>query len=107
MLLPYYLADELERVQKRALRIILPGHSYREALASLGCLRVDETREQLCKKVVKGGPLSSHIPPTRACGHDYPLRNSNLFTTIKCRTERYRCSFFPSTIALLNNGKLI
>ena len=38
---------------------------------------------------------------------DYPLRNSNLFTTIKCRTERYRCRFFPSTIALLNNGKLI
>ena len=30
--IPRYLSDELERVQKRAMRIIFPGHSYDEAL---------------------------------------------------------------------------
>ena len=30
--IPYYLSEELEKVQKRAMRIIFPGHSYDEAL---------------------------------------------------------------------------
>ena len=30
--LPKYLMPELERVQKRAMSIICPGHSYHEAL---------------------------------------------------------------------------
>ena len=51
--LPLYLADELEPVQKRALRIILPGYSYREALAQLGCSRLDERREQHCLNTMK------------------------------------------------------
>ena len=56
--IPLYLANEVERVQRRALKIILPGYSYREALIQLGCSRLDERREQLCldtlKKIQKG-----------------------------------------------------
>ena len=63
--LPSYIA-ELERAQKRTLRIILPGQSYKEALSQLGCSRLDERREDLCvktiKKISKGGPLADHIP---------------------------------------------
>lgn len=107
--LPLYLADELERVQKRALRIILPGYSYKEALARFGCSRLDERREQLylntMRSIEKEVPLSKYVPLTRACTNDYELRNSNTLTTIKCRTERYRCSFFPRTVVLLNNIK--
>ena len=32
--LPKYLSDDLEKLQKRACRIILPGHSYEMHLAS-------------------------------------------------------------------------
>ena len=39
--------------------------------------------------------------------NDYELRSSDTLTTIKCRTERYRCSLFPSTVAVLDNNKLI
>lgn len=42
--LPAYLADSIERVQKIALNLILPGMSYREALSELHCPRLDETR---------------------------------------------------------------
>ena len=34
--LPKYLSDDLEKLQKRACRIILPGHSYENALGELG-----------------------------------------------------------------------
>ena len=105
--LPLYLADVLERVQKRALRIILPGYSYREALAQLGCSRLDERREQHClntmKRIEIEGPLSKYVPLSRASSNDYELRNSNTLTTIKFRTEKYRRSFFPSTVALYNS----
>ena len=42
--LPAYLADLIERGQKRALNIILPGRSYREALSQLHCSRLDEQK---------------------------------------------------------------
>ena len=106
--IPLYLANEVERVQRRALKIILPGYSYKEALIQLGCSRLDERREQLCldtlEKIQKEGPLSKYVPLTRASSNEYQLRNSNTLTLIKCRTERYRRSFFPSTVALYNNS---
>jgi hypothetical protein len=75
--LPLYLADVLERMQKRALRIILPGYSYREALAQLGCYRLDERREQHClntmKRIEIEGPLSKYVPLSRASSNDYEL----------------------------------
>ena len=105
--IPLYLANEVERVQRRALKIILPGYSYKEALIQLGCSRLDERREQLClgtlEKIQMEGPLSKYVPLTRASPNEYQLRNSNTLTLIKCRTERYRLSFFPSTVALYNN----
>ena len=103
--LPTYLADELERVQKRALRIILPGQSYKEALSQLKCSRLDERRDELClktiKKISKGGPLADHIPKPRSINHNYSFRNLDTLITFNVRTERYRRSFFPSTSATL------
>jgi hypothetical protein len=48
-----YLADSIERVQKRALNIILPGKSYREDLSQLHCSRLDERRDALCERTIK------------------------------------------------------
>ena len=48
--LPVYLTDIIERVQKRTLKVILPGMSYYEALTELHCPRVDERRGALCEK---------------------------------------------------------
>ena len=75
--LPSYLSNEVERVQKWAPRIILPDSSYEEALVHLGCLRLDERREQLClntlKRIEKGGLLSKYVAMTRGNTNDYDL----------------------------------
>ena len=39
---PLCRANEVGRVQRRVLKIILPGYSYREALIQLGCSRLDQ-----------------------------------------------------------------
>ena len=61
--LPKYLSKNIEMVQKRALRIILPGTSYSEALAKLNCPRLDDRRTFLRQKAIRniasGGCLSS------------------------------------------------
>ena len=103
--LPLYLAERLERVQKRAFRIILPEYTYSDALIFLKCPRLVERREKLCLKTLENiperSPLFNHIPAPRVTCYDYNLRKPNALTTIKCRTERYRRSFFTSTVTLL------
>ena len=48
--IPCHLSDDLERIQKRAMRIIYPGQTYKEALLLAGCPRLDARREDLCVK---------------------------------------------------------
>ena len=45
--IPRYLPDELERVQRRAMRIIFPGHSYDEALQLANCTRLSDRRNEI------------------------------------------------------------
>ena len=50
--LPLYLAEKLERVQKRAFRITLPESTYSDALTFLKCPRLVERRDKLCLKTL-------------------------------------------------------
>ena len=50
--LPSYLSQELERIQKRALKIIVPALSYSEALQVLNLRTLDERRNELCVKTL-------------------------------------------------------
>ena len=43
-----FLSDAIERVQKRALRIIVPNSSYNEALEITGITTLYDRRESLC-----------------------------------------------------------
>jgi hypothetical protein len=85
--LPAYLADSIERVQKRALNIILPGRSYREGLSQLYCSRLDERRDALCertiKKITDGNRLFYLLPQTRE-NVNYDLRKANNWSLFKC-----------------------
>ena len=106
--IPYYLSEELEKVQKRAMRIIFPGHSYDEALQLANCTRLSDRRNKICiktlQKIVKsGGPLAEHVTESRACAQQHKIRNLNHLSLYKCRTERFKNSFFPKTIVELNN----
>ena len=62
--------------------------------------RLNVRRNELCKKVwdgicVPGSRLHHLIPPKRADCHAYELRNKNHVSLFKCRTERFKKSFFP------------
>ena len=49
--LPQYLSDVIERIQKRALRIIYPQLSYQDALDMLELQTLSTRRGDLCKKL--------------------------------------------------------
>ena len=104
--LPKYLSKNIEMVQKRALRIILPGTSYSEALAKLNCPRLDDRCTFLCQKTIRniasGSYLSRHLPQTRESSHKYDLQKKSNFSTFNCRTNRFQKSFFPSLTPILN-----
>ena len=84
-----YLSEKVERVQKRAFRIILPSVHYKEALGTLDCLTLAKRRANLCLRTVKniykeGGFLSRHLPLDKT--HSYNTRNCNSLNLIPCRT---------------------
>ena len=69
--LPSYLNEQIERLQKRVLRIIFPNLSYREALYASDCVKLDDRRDCLCfnlfSKIMSktNNKLNSLIPNTR------------------------------------------
>ena len=106
--IPRYLSDELEKVQKRAMRIIFPGHSYDEALKLANCTRLSDRGNKMCiktlQKIVKrAGPLAEQVTESRACVHQYQIRNLNHLSLYKGNTERFKNSFFPKAIVELNS----
>jgi hypothetical protein len=68
--IPSYLSDKIERVQRRALRILYPNMSYSAALVTSSLPRLSDRRDTLCKKVldkttVPSSRLNRLLPPTR------------------------------------------
>ena len=66
--LPQYLSVDLERCQKRALRIMFPDKEYDEALACTGLISLHERRENIANKLfsnalVPGHKLHKLLPP--------------------------------------------
>ena len=97
--IPSYLSDKIEKVQRRALRILYPNMSYSAALATSYLPRLFDFRDILCKKVlnkraIPSSRLNHLLPPTRFWSHDRELRRSNNFSVFKCRTDRFKNSFF-------------
>jgi hypothetical protein len=50
--LPQYHSDYLEKLQKRVMRIIFPGHPYDEALVMAGCEKLDNRRKTICINLI-------------------------------------------------------
>ena len=106
--IPSYLSDKIEKLQRRALRILYPEITYKEALTRTSLPRLDERRNVLCAQTfenIANNPssrLHSILPPTRAVSNGRRLRNASHFSLFKCRTERFKKSFFPSAVLLHN-----
>ena len=107
-MLPKCLGNKIEKVQKRAFRIIYPTTDYEDALNIAKCKRLDDRRQELCAKTFKtilkpDAHLNRLLPPLREESHELDLRNNSNFTLTKCRTERFKTSFIPAMTANFNS----
>ena len=88
-----YLPNEMERLQKRALRIIQPDLSYAEALVALDITSLYERRQALSKalfdQIVRDQSHNLHelLPPRN--GSTYYARNQGYFKLPICKTNRF------------------
>ena len=96
--LPNYLSDELESLQKRAMRIIFPFVSYFEAL-ELAKLETAYNRRQTQTtnlfQEISHNPehkLYRFLPKLNKC--NFKLRNTRKFHVPVCKTNRLQNSFF-------------
>ena len=103
-----FLSDDIERVQKRALRIIVPNSSYNEALEITGITTLYDRRESLCyefftQNINNYEKTTDLFPETVTSSYD--LRLPRKFNNYKCKTaDRFKHSFFPEMIFKVNSG---
>ncbi len=93
-----YLSGHIETVQKRALRVISPGHPYDEILHITDLPTLSQRREQLCKEYFKKLQNESHklhnlLPRVRQVPCD--IRSINKYPLVNARISRYFNSFIP------------
>ena len=103
-------SDELERIQKRALRLILypSSLSYTQQLTRFGLPSLCKRRVDLIScfglGLLKSQRHRDILPPIRqsVSRHSSTLRNAHLLDLPRCRTQRYKNSTVPYVTALLN-----
>ena len=97
--IPEFLLNKLESIQKRALHIIYPCHSYLDALNITNFCSLKQRRTQLCRKYIQKMSQNDHSinflkPRTATSGHSYNLRpggnnrNNAYADRSCCRTQR-------------------
>ena len=98
--IPNYINDEIESLQKCALRIILPDHSYAEALNQLDLETLQNHRENLSTKFFQNNLGNAYFQDylTERNAINYELRNNRHFRDYHCHIERFKNSFFPQRI---------
>ena len=95
-----YLSDQLESIQRRAMRIIFPHLKYADALkdADISTLfdRRTQLSNQLFKEIInnKDHKLSGLLP--LQTHHHNDLRSGRLFNVPVCKTDRFKKSFIIS-----------
>ena len=104
--LPAYLTHELERVQRRAMRIICPGIEYQHALALVNLPTVAKHHNDICKHTFENicndsdHKLKKLLPPLYDC--KYNLRHARTFNLPRCKTNRFKNSFIMASCSLVN-----
>ena len=96
--LPIYLSDNIEMIQKRAVRAIFPGMSYDDILTHINLSTLKDRRDYICKKYFINMQARSHkvnclLPDKRHFDHD--LRRGNMYPLPVTRTNRYKNSLIP------------
>ena len=107
--LPQYLSDFLERIQKRALSIILPQTKYEEALALLEMETLKSRRSTKCIKLNEditsnnSHKLACLLPPKHEIS--YNLRKRCNPYICKFKTNRAKNNFINASLSHMYNVK--
>ena len=108
--LPKYLNDQIERIQRRALRIIFPDCCYDIAMVRAGVVSLFIRRETICIRSFErmctdvSHKLHSLVPSNRDT--EYSLRDGNDILSIpRCRTNRYANSLIIARSKAFNISK--
>ena len=100
--LTFILNNQLEDIQRRALRIIYPKMSYKDSITQFNLPTLYDRRELLCESFYKNAtrPDSKlfNLLPEPAPSH-YNLRKPRRLPLFKCRTKRSKNSFIPISVA--------
>ena len=96
---PSYLSTELEKLQKRAMRIMFPFMPYKVVLATAGLPSMYERRETITAKlfnVISNPDHKLHsLLPTRNQSK-YSLRNNRAYHLSGAKTNRLKNTFIYS-----------
>ena len=104
-------SEDLERIQKNALKIILQDEylNYNSALELSGLKSLSERRKALCTRFAKGfikNNQTRSMFPLNPNIYDIQTRNREKFKVTTCNTERLRKSAIPYMQSLLNGEQL-
>jgi hypothetical protein len=94
-------SDDLERVQRRSLRIIYPNLSYHDALFVSGLERLSVRRERITRVLFEDIQKPSHVLHTLLTykpNHNFNTRDSYLIRLPPAKTMRYSNSFLSYCI---------
>ena len=97
--LPAYLSDQIERVQKRFLRILFPEFSYSKALEDAGLKTLFHRREELCSSLFKQIVQSDQqytlagLLPAYNDSEKYNFRTRRMFSISNVKTKGFRNTF--------------
>ena len=99
--------NDLERVQKSAVRIIngKAYDSYTEALKDLGIMRLTERRDVICLKFAKSSLRLENFKqlfPKNSSKHEMIKRQQESYHVSRCYGKRFSKSAIPSMQRLLN-----
>ena len=92
---------------RRAMRIICPGIEYQQALALMSLPTVAEHYHNICTRTfesIMSDPnhkLRKLLPPLYKS--NYNLRHARTFTLPRCKTHRFKNSFFMASGRIVNN----
>ena len=98
------LSEDIERIQKRALKIIVPISSYGESLKITGIATLYERRARLCHQFFQQNKNNASItelfPDPYTSNYDLRLRRK--YNNYVCKTDRFKHSL-PQMIFKVNN----
>ena len=105
-------SNDLERVQKAAIRIILGNkyESYEQGLEEVDLPKLTERRNELCLKFAQKCTQSEkteNLFPLKVKNHDMEVRKPEKFIVKHANTERLKKSAIPNMQKMLNGSILI